>query len=289
MRSESDGRGIPSERVDQSAASGSLQAELDDLSTSESGLAFIYSALDLLARRFQLFDVVIVVENEDVGTQMFRLGGKAVSRDFARRHDIAPGIYCEPPVVAADELEMVRSACQRALSYQRTHFFGAKDSLARSTPEHAETLAPPTVIERSDLTSKHRYVPTHDGRRTPDNTSRTTDPRLIISQILLFVDVVTFVMTVTDVHGPLRYVLGLILGIVIPGWSIVGLIKLRNAALELSLTIATSLALVMVAAQILITVHLWHPIVLEEFTCLVCLPSLLRQSRRRRRRPEHSK
>jgi hypothetical protein len=289
MSSESDGHGNPSERLDQSAESGSLQAELDDLWTSESGLAFIYSALDLLASRFQLVDVVIVVENEDVGTQMFRLGGKAVSRDFARRHDIAPGIYCEPPVVAADELEMVRSACQRALSYQRTHFIAAKEPLARSIPGPAEPHAPPIAVERSDLTSKQRYVPTDDSRRTLDNTSRATDPRLIISQILVFVDVVTFVMTVTDIHGPLRYVLGLILGIIIPGWSIVGLIKLRNAALELSLTIATSLALVMVAAQILITVHLWHPIVLEELTCLVCLPSLLRQSRRRRRRPGHSK
>ena len=58
----------------------------------------------------------------------------------------------------------------------------------------------------------------------------------------------------------------------------VGLLKLRNAALELGLAIAVSLALLMVAAQLLITLDLWHPVTLEELTCLACLPSLIFQS-----------
>jgi hypothetical protein len=35
----------------------------------------------------------------------------------------------------------------------------------------------------------------------------------------------------------------------------------------------------MVAAQIFITLNFWHPIVLEEITCLLCAPALVAQSR----------
>jgi hypothetical protein len=91
-----------------------------------------------------------------------------------------------------------------------------------------------------------------------------------------------------NVHGSVRFVFGLVLGIAIPGWSIVGLLRLRYAALEIGLTMATSFALIMVSAQILITAHLWHLVAFEEFICMLCLPSLLWQSRRQWLEPRPS-
>ena len=100
----------------------------------------------------------------------------------------------------------------------------------------------------------------------------------MLSQAALFTDCLVFLLTIGEVHGPIRFVSGLVLGLFIPGWSVVGRLRLRNAALELGLAIAASLAILMVAAQLLITLDLWHPVALEELTCLVCLPSLISQS-----------
>jgi uncharacterized membrane protein len=95
---------------------------------------------------------------------------------------------------------------------------------------------------------------------------------------LLVADLVVLVMTVGNLHGPVRLVLGLILGLVVPGWCVVGLLRLENAALEVGLTVAVSLALCMVVAQVLLTVHAWHLVVFEEVTCVLCLPSLIWQA-----------
>jgi hypothetical protein len=206
-----------------------MRAALNELAAGESGLGFIYSALELLAERFELSDAVIVLENESVGLQIFRLGGRDVSVDLAMRLRTTSAVYCTPDIVPADELEVVRLACQQALSSPSSPFL--------------------TPISRS-------YV----------------------SRALAVVDVVTLVMAMANVHGPARFFVGLIFGVVIPGWSVVGLLKLKNAALEIGLTLATSLSLIMILAQIMITVHLWHPILLQEILCLLCFPSLWWQS-----------
>lgn len=108
---------------------------------------------------------------------------------------------------------------------------------------------------------------------------RCRTSRSVVSMALVLVDLIALVATVADNHGPVRFVFGVILGLVVPGWSIVGLLKLGNAALEFSLSVGVSLALMMVAAQILITLNAWHLSGLEIVTSLVCLPSLLLQSR----------
>ena len=43
---------------------------LDQLSASELGIGFIYSVLDLLARRYHLVDAVVVLGDESLGTQI---------------------------------------------------------------------------------------------------------------------------------------------------------------------------------------------------------------------------
>ena len=100
-----------------------------------------------------------------------------------------------------------------------------------------------------------------------------------MSFLLVAVDLLTLVVTLSGLHGPVRFLLGVTLGLFVPGWSVVGLLKLRNAALELALSVGGSLATLTAAAQILMTVHAWHLSGLEVAMCLVCLPSLVWQSR----------
>jgi hypothetical protein len=199
------------------------------MAIGESGLGFIYSALEILATRFGLGDAAIVIANESVGLQMFRLGQRDVSVELAVRLGATPGVYCSPDIVPADDLEVFLGACQRALSSPQIRL-----------------IAP--------------------------------NWRAIISTVLVLIDVATFVMATTDIHGPGRFYCGLVVGLAIPGWSVVGLFKLKNAALEVGLTLATSLSMIMILAQIMMTVHLWHPILLQELLCVVCLPSLVWQA-----------
>jgi uncharacterized membrane protein len=103
--------------------------------------------------------------------------------------------------------------------------------------------------------------------------------RARISQFLILVDVVIFALSVAGVHGPVRIVLGLILGVVIPGWCVVGFLKLDNAPLEVGLTLAVSLSLIMLIAQVLITINLWHLVAFEEVLCVICLPFLVYQTK----------
>ena len=114
-------------------------------------------------------------------------------------------------------------------------------------------------------------------KSTRQRRPRTT--RSLASMSLVAVDVIALVVTAAGDHGSVRFVFGVVLGLLVPGWSIIGLMKLGNAALEFSLSVGASLALLMVAAQIMITVHVWNLSGLEIGTCLVCLPSLLLQSR----------
>jgi hypothetical protein len=97
--------------------------------------------------------------------------------------------------------------------------------------------------------------------------------------VLLLVDLAALGVTVGGVHGSVRFILGVTLGLVVPGWSVVGWLKLDNAALEFALTVGTSLALLTLTAQILVTVHVWHLFGIQVATCLICLPSLAGQCR----------
>jgi uncharacterized membrane protein len=100
------------------------------------------------------------------------------------------------------------------------------------------------------------------------------------TQFLLAVDVANLIMAFANTHGPVRFFLGLFFGVFVPGWSIIGYLKLKNAALEIGFSIATSLALIMVCAQIMITLHQWHLVAFEEILCVACLLPLLLQSTR---------
>ncbi len=107
---------------------------------------------------------------------------------------------------------------------------------------------------------------------------RGRNPRVAISASLLVVDLLLLVMALSHTLGPWRLVLGLVFALSAPGWSLVGLVHLRSGALETGLSVAVSLAVIMVCAQVMMTIHLWHPVALEELMCTACVPSLVLQS-----------
>lgn len=89
---------------------------LDQLSSSEVSIGFIYSVLDLLAQRYLLSDAVVVLKDESLGTQTFRLGRKGASGDSPARLASATGVFTEPDVVPEVVQDAVRNVCQLALS-----------------------------------------------------------------------------------------------------------------------------------------------------------------------------
>jgi hypothetical protein len=107
---------------------------------------------------------------------------------------------------------------------------------------------------------------------------------LVASRALLGVDALALVLSAANVHGPLRFVVGMVFGALVPGWALVGLVRLDNATLEVSLSVATSLALLLVLAQAMTALGAWHPIALEEIVGVACVPSLVWLSRERPRR-----
>lgn len=119
--------------------------------------------------------------------------------------------------------------------------------------------------------------------RRKANSYWNRSPSSLLSTFLLWVDVLVLVMTFAGMHGPVRLIFGLVFGLLIPGWSIVGPLGLGNGALAFGLTVAVSFALLMVCAQLLMAFHAWHLVALEEVTGLACLPSLVRQSKDRQR------
>lgn len=105
--------------------------------------------------------------------------------------------------------------------------------------------------------------------------------RRVVSLLLSVVDVVVLVMTIAGSHGPVRFALGLVVGVVIPGWCVIGWLRLGDPFLEASLSIALSLALVMLCAQMMMTVHWWHLAGFEILLCAVSLPVLVWRARGR--------
>lgn len=77
---------------------------LDDLLEARSGVEFIYACLDKLADRYDLEDVVLVLHDEMMGVQAYRLGRAPTVTGWPA--DIAfsapPGLHCRPPGAVSD-------------------------------------------------------------------------------------------------------------------------------------------------------------------------------------------
>jgi diguanylate cyclase (GGDEF)-like protein len=106
-----------------------FQAMLSHLSGDELGIAFLYDLLGLLAQRHQLTDVVAVLEHDTFGTQMFRLGGRALTAQEASAFAASPGVHCVPDTVSAIECEAVLTACMLILALHVNRFNANHDAL----------------------------------------------------------------------------------------------------------------------------------------------------------------
>src|SRR3954471_22537297 len=89
------------------AAGDRLLAELAaELASEESGLGFVYRVLDRVVERYDLRDLVAVVESPQVGRQVSRAGRRpldTVGADRARRLAVVGqrGLHSDPSVLDA--------------------------------------------------------------------------------------------------------------------------------------------------------------------------------------------
>ncbi len=102
---------------------------LDELSSADLGIGFVYSALDVLAERFGLEDATVILADEALGTQAFRLGRKPVDSHAIDAVGGGPGVFTEPDVVPDVVKDAVRSVCQLSLSLHLARYSAAHDSL----------------------------------------------------------------------------------------------------------------------------------------------------------------
>ena len=102
---------------------------LDQLSSNQVGIGLIYSMLDLLARRYRLSDAVVVLADESLGTQAFRLGQRSVSRAALTRPGTAPYVLCEPDDVPDLIRNVVVNLCQLSLTLHLARHGADRDPL----------------------------------------------------------------------------------------------------------------------------------------------------------------
>ena len=102
--------------------------------------------------------------------------------------------------------------------------------------------------------------------------------RRFVTRFLLLVDVTAMLLDVFQVHGSFRFAVSLLFSLTVPGWSVVGFLRIREAAWLVALCVATSLALEIVLGEIVLA-WWWHLQVLEIFVALVCATLLVQQLR----------
>ncbi|MHB1905298.1 MAG: hypothetical protein ACYCRG_00110 [Acidimicrobiales bacterium] len=273
-----------------------LSDELDQIAQSRSGEAFVYEALARLALRHRLRDVVVVLPRDDGDpSRVFRLDGRPLTPSTAHRLASHPGLHCDPPHIPREDRRLVLERCRAALALEPA-----------PAPASAAAREPFPVARRKESPPPDRApgeVPPASATRTeaPPSTRRSIargvggarqilgplpgdNIRQWVSVALTAVSLAVVALGLAQVHGPVRFVVGLTFGLLVPGWAVVGWLRLAQPALELGLTLAASLTILMLSAQILITVHLWHLMGFGEVLGLVCVSSLSLQVRQHRRR-----
>jgi hypothetical protein len=254
----------------------SFSAELEKLRLSTSGVAFIYASMSVFVSRFEMRDVVVVLDDGHEGTQLFRYEGKAITARQKSLIHSPPGAYSDPPTASPSDLNLLFERCRN--EFERLRAVGDAST---------------GVLPFRRFRAPNDDLPVEGLRESPLDTApdayeieQQRDPapggefaRVVVSRIFVFIAVMNILFAAIDWTGPVRYLFGLALGVAIPGWAIVGRLNLRYAALELGLSIATSLALLIVCAQVLITIHFWHLTAFDIVLSVAVLPSLLYQSR----------
>ena len=93
--------------------------------------------------------------------------------------------------------------------------------------------------------------------------------RRAVAKTLLVVDVAAIVLATFHIYGSFRFVISLAFGLAVPGWSIVGFLRIRETALLVALSIASSLCIEMVLGEALLA-WWWHLQVFELILGVIC-------------------
>jgi uncharacterized membrane protein len=83
--------------------------------------------------------------------------------------------------------------------------------------------------------------------------------REAVTLALLVVDLTALVLAAADAAGTVRFLTGLVTALAVPGWAIVSHLDLRWAAAEVALSVAGSLAIVLLVAQSMVMTRSWGP------------------------------
>jgi diguanylate cyclase (GGDEF)-like protein len=121
---------------------------LDQMSTSEVNIGFIYSVLDLLARQYRLTDAVVVLGDESLGMQAFRLGRKSLADGSPASLASAAGVFSEPDIVPNVVRDVVRNVCQLALTLHLARHSADHDPLTNiANRRHFDTALQTAAVQ----------------------------------------------------------------------------------------------------------------------------------------------
>lgn len=108
-----------------------LRALVTDLIRSPSGVHFIYQALDRMVQLHGVNDAVIVLDDPQVGRQVFRSGRRSPA-DSTVSYDPAhapAGLYTDPELISRVDDEAVTNLCLLALHLDFSRHDASHDSL----------------------------------------------------------------------------------------------------------------------------------------------------------------
>ena len=96
----------------------------------DSGIEHIYTALDALTQRFALSDAAIVVDEPNIGRQIFRAGRRPIANGASPLLDSEPGLYTNPAMpLGTFDSEWFLNACQLALHLEMLRYDAWHDAL----------------------------------------------------------------------------------------------------------------------------------------------------------------
>ena len=197
---------------DDSGPGATLADDLNRLHTTETGVGYVYFALERLASRYALDNAYVVLDLGALGTQVFRLGGRTT---FAARHAVQhspPGLYCQPDIVSESDARIFFDACSLELTEPGSRQHGMnKVYSAKSLPsKSAARELHDDVAELSD--GDEWYISGSTGDRWNLSQSEVAPHvRRWFMRFLVFVDLANLAMALANVHGPIRFFLGLLL------------------------------------------------------------------------------
>jgi diguanylate cyclase (GGDEF)-like protein len=121
-----------------------------DIAVSESGIALIYRALDRLVDELGLDDAALVVDDADLGRQVFRAGRRGLREGEMRLIDLPPGLYTSPPTPDTSfDASILTSLSLVALRLDLQRDDSAHDSLTGLYTRRTFTRLLETAIARS--------------------------------------------------------------------------------------------------------------------------------------------